>query len=140
MKPAFRAFRLGLRTIVVSAAIASLTVALILAGPFPPAQFHLIAFADLLLTAILLSLPCVALGLVLIGLPADWLLRRLEARSRLAYGAFGLAGGLLCGLLLSLDGSVPAELLAWSGALYGLVTALVFRLVFQRFRPAADAL
>jgi uncharacterized membrane protein YeaQ/YmgE (transglycosylase-associated protein family) len=138
VRAVLRALGLGLLTICVSSLIGSAMLVFIIAGPGPDWDWAgLGRYARRSAGAGAAALPFVAVGLVAFGLPVDWLLRRIEQRGRLAYGAFGLVGGLFGGTLLGLFTQYPTPL-AWIGALYGLVTALIFRLVFARYRPAPD--
>jgi hypothetical protein len=127
-------------TIAVSALIGSLIFVAILF--WPPADWitrNSALFLNVTALSLAISLPLVALGLIVVGLPVDWLLRRLEQRGRLAYGLLGGIGGLLFGLIVgATDGLIGLELYGWAGLLYGALTALVFRLVFGRFRPPED--
>jgi len=139
VRAVLRALGLGLLTICVSSLLASAMLVFIVAGPGSDWDWAgLGSYARWIAGAGAAALPIVAVGLVAFGLPVDWLLRRIEQRGRLAYGAFGLAGGLLGGVLLGLFTQFPTPPLAWIGALYGIVTALIFRLIFARFRLAQD--
>ena len=83
---------------------------------------------------LLLSIPAVTVGLIVIGLPADWLLSRRNRRGWRAYATAGMLGGLAAGLAIGLtDPALPPGL--WAvGIGYGLVTASIYWWLFPRRR------
>jgi hypothetical protein len=83
--------------VVVAACICGAGVAfgsVLLFGP-APAGGALTALFSTLMVAILVSVPLVGAGTVVIGIPADWLLRRLGLRHPLVYAGVGAAAGFL---------------------------------------------
>jgi len=133
MARALRAFGFGVATVLGSAILASIALTLIMAGVSAADEIAL----DLFLLASFVSTPFIVLGLVLFGLPADYVLRAIECRNPLAYAACGLFGGLVLAAIVtgSDRGFGPIGL---AGMGYGLVTSLVFWTLFRRWRPAED--
>jgi hypothetical protein len=141
MRHAARAIGLGVATILVSALLGSLLLVLFLAIPeWPPARVGNPAdmALSLLLFSLFISTPFVALGLILFGLPADYVLRRIEIRNPLAYAACGMLGGLILGAIIVRDNAWDLGNFGLISMGYGLATSLVFWTFFRRWRPAED--
>lgn len=141
MRQAARALGLGVATVLVSTLLGSLLLVLFLAMPeWPPARVG--SGADMALTLLFFSLfisaPFVALGLILFGLPVDYVLRRIEIRNPLAYGTCGIFGGLILGAVIVRDNMWDLGNFGLISMAYGLITSLVFWTLFRRWRPAED--
>jgi hypothetical protein len=141
MRHAARALGLGVATVLASALLGSLVLLLILAIPeMPPARVGSAAdmALSLLFFALVVSTPFIALGLILIGLPVDYVLRRVEIRSPVAYAACGMLGGLILGAVIVHDNAWDLGNFGLISMGYGLATSLVFWTLFRRWRPAGD--
>jgi hypothetical protein len=136
---AIRAMGLGLLTIVGAALLCSVALSLIIVVPSWLRGDGWLDGIDWLFAPILaVSILVVAAGMIFIGIPLGWLLRRLEIRSLAAYAVAGLAGGFGFGLLLGWgDQDLPPALYGGVGMAYGPVTAASYWFVFVRRRPAA---
>jgi hypothetical protein len=132
-----RAVGLCVATVLISALVGSAALIAILAWPELGLNVH--SIEDLLAVffpILVFSMPWIALGLLLFGLPTDFVLRKTEVRHPLAYAGCGTVGGVvLMAILFGGDLPGPAAL---TGVGYGLVTSLVFWALFRRGRPAAD--
>ncbi len=137
---ALHALVLGVVTVLGSAMLASLALMLVLVPPdWSGAHSASDDFSlGLFLSALYVSAPFTALGLVLIGLPADYVLRSLECRNPLAYAACGLAGGLVLVVIVTSGEAGLIDALGLAGMGYGVVTSLIFWALFRRWRPPED--
>lgn len=110
--------------VVVAALICGAGVAIAMTFVFGPepggAVFGLFSTFAL---ATLVSGPFIVIGTVVIGIPADWLLRRLEFRHPLGYAAAGVAGAMLPAIPLALATGETIVQLPLIFAAYGLVAA-----------------
>lgn len=124
-----------------STVLASLVVVLatVLADGQPPrANGSVLAGTfNLFLFATLFSGPFVAAGLVVFGLPVDYLLRRQGIWGAPAYVASGALGGLFLGALVGLPLGTGAIFFLLIGLAYGVVTASLYWFLFPRIRARA---
>jgi len=132
-----RAVGLAVATVLISALVGSVLLVAIFAWPELGRDVQSIdGMLAVFLPILVFSTPWTALGLLLFGLPADFVLRKTEVRHPLAYAGCGTAGGLVL-MAIVFGGDLPGPA-ALTGAGYGLVTSLVFWALFRRWRPAPD--
>jgi hypothetical protein len=114
----------GILAVLVAAFICALGMAfgeVLIFGPRPSGA--LAGLFNMFIVAMLASIPFIAIGTVVIGIPADWLLRHSKVRNPLAYAGSGAAGGLLATIPLALLAGSDLGPLPLIFAAYGLVAA-----------------
>lgn len=134
-----RAIGLCVATVLISALVASASMLAIFGWPEWGRDARSIEEGVLVSfpAIVVFSIPWTTLGLLLVGLPADFVLRNTEVRNPLAYAGCGIVGGLVL-MAIPFGGDLPGPA-ALIGAGYGLVTSLVFWALFRRRRrPAAE--
>lgn len=114
-----RSLGLGVATVLISALLASAALLAIFAWPESGRDVRSIEEVVLVFfpASVAFSIPWTAFGLLLVGLPADFVLRKTEVRHPLAYAGCGTVGGLL--LMAILFGGDVTGVPALAGIGYG---------------------